>query len=82
MSMLAYMGQERYSLTNYMKKTLWERQLCRPRVWNRQHFALYLSRCSQPLDLDEYLSPRHNRDIVLVSSYVALASKSDCVIAK
>lgn len=58
--------------------SLWERQLCRPRVWNRQHFALYLSRCSQPLDLDEYLSPKHNRDIVLVSSYVALASKSDC----
>lgn len=51
--------------------SLWELQLCRPRVWSRQHFALHLSRCSQPLDLDEYLSPKHNRDIVLVSSYVA-----------
>ena len=58
--------------------SLWELQLCRPRVWSRQHLALHLSRCSQPLDLDEYLSPKHNRDIVLVSSYVALASKSDC----
>ena len=58
--------------------SLWELQLWRPRVWSRAHFALYLSRCSQPLDLDEYLSPHHNRDIVLVSSYGALCSKSDC----
>lgn len=58
--------------------SLWETQLWRPRVWNRQHFELHLSRCSQPLKLDEYLSPHHNRDIVLVSSFGALCSKSDC----
>lgn len=58
--------------------SLWELQLWRPRVWSRDHFALYLSRCSKPLNLDEYLSPHHNRDIVLISSYGALCSKSDC----
>lgn len=58
--------------------TLWEKQLCKARVWSKQHLALYLSRCAKPLALDEYFSPRHNRDIILVSSYLALASKSDC----
>ena len=58
--------------------SLWEMQLWRPRVWSRQHLALYLSRCSQPMKLDEYLSPKHNRDIVLISTHGALVSKSDC----
>lgn len=78
MSMLAYMGQERYSLTNYMKKTLWEMQCQKARIWNRRHFALWLSRQPKKMELDTYLSPKHNRDICLVSSYIALASKSDC----
>lgn len=58
--------------------SLWELQ-CQPaRVWSRQHFALWLSRQPKKMSLDSYLSPKHNRDICLVSSYIALASKSDC----
>lgn len=58
--------------------SLWEMQLQKVRVWDRKRLALYLSRCENPMDLDDYLSPHHNRDICLVSSKVALASKSDC----
>lgn len=58
--------------------SLWEMQLQKARVWSRKHLALHLQRCEQPVDLDEYLSRKHNRDICLVSSFIALASKSDC----
>ncbi len=58
--------------------SLWEMQCQKARIWNRRHFALWLSRQSKKMELDTYLSPKHNRDICLVSSYIALASKSDC----
>lgn len=45
------------------------------RIWNRRHFALWLSRQPKKMELDTYLSPKHNRDICLVSSYIALQVK-------
>lgn len=58
--------------------SLWSLQINKARVWNRKHFNLWLSRQEKKMDLDDYLHPNHNRDILLISSYICLSSKSDC----
>lgn len=58
--------------------SLWYLQCQSVRLWSLDHFALYLSRLPIPIQLDEYLSPRHNRDIVLINTFLCLIQKSDC----
>jgi hypothetical protein len=41
--------------------SLWEMQCQKARIWNRRHFALWLSRQSKKMELDTYLSHKHNQ---------------------
>lgn len=58
--------------------SLWTSQICTARIWSLDHLSLYLSRLETPIKLDSYLHPKHNRDIVLISTYLCLIQKSDC----
>lgn len=56
---------------------LWEEQLQVVRIWNKDLLSMYLKRFHK-ITLDTYIHPTLNRDIVLVSSEVAMKSHSDC----
>jgi hypothetical protein len=56
---------------------LWEMQIQTPRVWDINLFRIHL-KVVYGIDLHKYLHPRHNSDILLVSSMIALEARSDC----
>lgn len=55
---------------------LWRRQLCALKIWNEDDFRIYLHH-HHNIKLEDYISAKHNEDIILFSGNVLEASQSD-----